>query len=381
MIVLDTQNNVFTLHTKHTTYQMKADQYRVLLHTYYGPRVSGGDLSYLIQFADRGASPNPNEAGHRRDYSLETLPQEYSTCGVGDFRLPSLEFEPQDGSHMADLRYVNYQLRPGKYSLEGLPAFWGDQGWETLVVCLEDPSTHMQVELYYGVLEERDLITRAVRVVNRGNSTVRLHRCASLCLDLQRGDFDLITFDGCHAQERNPHRAPLRHGVQSVESVRGTSSHHHNPFVVLCDQGATEDYGLCYGAALLYSGNFLAVLLLAGLQNISKSYYEAASIDGAGKVTQFFHITLPMVSPTLFVVMIMRLMASVKVYDLIYMMVEETNPAVTSVQSLMYLFYRESFVAGSRGSGSAIVIWTVLLIGLVTVIQFMGQKKWVNYDV
>ena len=124
-----------------------------------------------------------------------------------------------------------------------------------------------------------------------------------------------------------------------------------------------------------------AVLLLAGLQNISKSYYEAASIDGANKVTQFFHITLPMVSPTLFVVMIMRLMASVKVYDLIYMMVEDTNPAVTSVQSLMYLFYRESFVAGSRGSGSAIVMWTVLLIGLVTVIQFLGQKKWVNYDV
>ena len=124
-----------------------------------------------------------------------------------------------------------------------------------------------------------------------------------------------------------------------------------------------------------------AVLLLAGLQNIPKTLYEANSIDGAGKVRQFFTITLPMVSPTLFVVMIMRLMASVKVYDLIYMMVEETNPAVTSVQSLMYLFYRESFVAGSRGSGSAIVIWTVLLIGLVTVIQFMGQKKWVNYDV
>lgn len=96
---------------------------------------------------------------------------------------------------------------------------------------------------------------------------------------------------------------------------------------------------------------------------------------------QFFQITLPMVSPTLFVVLIMRLMASVKVYDLIFMMVEETNPAVTSVQSLMYLFYRESFVAGSRGTGSVIVIWTVLLIGLVTVIQFLGQKKWVNYDV
>ena len=137
----------------------------------------------------------------------------------------------------------------------------------------------------------------------------------------------------------------------------------------------------CALVAIWSNIGYDAVLLLAGLQNISKSYYEAASIDGANKVTQFFHITLPMVSPTLFVVMIMRLMASVKVYDLIYMMVEDTNPAVTSVQSLMYLFYRESFVAGSRGSGSAIVIWTVLLIGLVTIIQFLGQKKWVNYDV
>ena len=137
----------------------------------------------------------------------------------------------------------------------------------------------------------------------------------------------------------------------------------------------------CAIVAIWSNIGYDAVLLLAGLQNISKSYYEAASIDGAGKVTQFFHITLPMVSPTLFVVMIMRLMSSIKVYDLIYMMVEDTNPAVTSVQSLMYLFYRESFIAGSRGSGSAIVIWTVALIGMVTIIQFVGQKKWVNYDV
>ena len=137
----------------------------------------------------------------------------------------------------------------------------------------------------------------------------------------------------------------------------------------------------CAIVAIWSNIGYDAVLLLAGLQNIPKTLYEANSIDGAGKVKQFFTITLPMVSPTLFVVMIMRLMSAVKVYDLIYMMVEETNPAVTSVQSLMYLFYRESFIAGSRGTGSAIVIWTVLLIGMITVIQFYGQKKWVNYDV
>ncbi len=137
----------------------------------------------------------------------------------------------------------------------------------------------------------------------------------------------------------------------------------------------------CAIVAIWSAIGYDAVLLLSGLQNISKSYYEAASLDGATKIQQFFHITLPMVSPTLFVVMIMRLMSSLKVYDLIYMMVEESNPALTSAQSLMFLFYRESFVAGNKGYGSAVVIWTVLLIGIVTAFQFWGQKKWVNYEV
>lgn len=137
----------------------------------------------------------------------------------------------------------------------------------------------------------------------------------------------------------------------------------------------------CAVVAIWSAIGYDAILLLSGIQNISKSYYEAASLDGAGKIQQFLHITLPMVSPTLFVVLIMRLMASLKVYDLIYMMVDQTNPALTSAQSLMYLFYRESFVAGNKGYASAIVIWTVFLIGIVTAVQFWGQKKWVNYEV
>ena len=85
----------------------------------------------------------------------------------------------------------------------------------------------------------------------------------------------------------------------------------------------------CAIVAIWSNIGYDAVLLLAGLQNISKSYYEAAEIDGTSKINQFLQITLPMVSPTLFVVMIMRLMSSIKVYDLIYMMVEDTNPALT----------------------------------------------------
>ena len=137
----------------------------------------------------------------------------------------------------------------------------------------------------------------------------------------------------------------------------------------------------CAIVAIWSAVGYDAVLLLSGLQNISKSYYEAASLDGASKIQQFFHITLPMVSPTLFVVIITRLMASLKVYDIIYMIVEQSNPVLTDAQSLMYLFYRESFVSGNQGLGSAIVIWTVFLIGIVTAVQFVGQKKWVNYEI
>ena len=259
MIVHDQQNLLFTLHTRTTTYQMKVDEHRLLLHTYYGPRVREGDFSRLIRFADRGFSPNPAEAGHCRTYSLDTLPQEYSTCGTGDFRLPSLELELADGSHIADLRYAGFRVEKGKYALEGLPAFFG-QGGETLVVLLEDAVAQVTVELYYGVFEDCDLITRAARVLNRGDRPVELCQAASLCLDFSRADLDLITFDGRHAMERCPNRAPLRPGVQSVGSVRGTSSHQHNPFVVLCEREAGEEHGLCYGAMLLYSGNFEAAV-------------------------------------------------------------------------------------------------------------------------
>ncbi len=261
MIIQENNKQIFTLQTRNTTYQMKADRNGVLLHTYYGPKIQEGDLSRLIRFADRGFSPNPDEAGRDRTYSLDTLPQEYSGSGAGDFRLASLELELADGSRVADLRYVGAEVKKGKYGLEGLPAFFASEDEaETLVLTLEDISAHVRVELLYGVLEEYDLITRAVRIVNTGDEPVRICRAASACLDFLSADLDFITFDGGHVKERGLNRAHLRPGVQSVGSIRGISSHQHNPFVMLCEPGAGEEHGTCYGLGLLYSGNFEAAV-------------------------------------------------------------------------------------------------------------------------
>lgn len=122
------------------------------------------------------------------------------------------------------------------------------------------------------------------------------------------------------------------------------------------------------------------ILILAGLQGISGSYYEAAKVDGASGITQFFKITLPLISPTLFFVLVMRVMAALKQFDLMYMLIEEGNPALEGAQTLTYLFYRNAFVIGDKGYASVIVLWTFVIIAVITIIQFKVQKRWVNYD-
>ncbi len=122
------------------------------------------------------------------------------------------------------------------------------------------------------------------------------------------------------------------------------------------------------------------IILLAGMQGISKSYYEAAAIDGAGSMQQFFKITIPMLTPTIFFVMITSIISGFQVFDVVYMMIGKTNPAYTSTQTVVMLFYRQAFDYGHKGYAAAISILIFAVIMLVTVVQLWGQKKWVNYD-
>lgn len=122
------------------------------------------------------------------------------------------------------------------------------------------------------------------------------------------------------------------------------------------------------------------VLFLAGLQEIPRDYYEAAQIDGASGVKQFFNITLPLISPTMFFVTVTRIIGAMQVFDSIYMMMDKSNPALANTQSLVYLFYKYSFVEGNKGYGSTIVMLLLVVILLITVVQMICQKKWVNYN-
>lgn len=121
------------------------------------------------------------------------------------------------------------------------------------------------------------------------------------------------------------------------------------------------------------------IYFLAGLQGIPRMYYEAADIDGAGPIRQFFSITLPLLSPTIFFVLIMSLISAFQMFDLIFLMISKTSMAIDSTMSIVYIFYKNAFEFLDKGYASAISILLFVIILAVTALQLKLQKKWVNY--
>ena len=119
------------------------------------------------------------------------------------------------------------------------------------------------------------------------------------------------------------------------------------------------------------------IIFLAGLQGIPKQLYEASEVDGASGLTKFFHITLPLLSPTTFLILILLIINSFQVFDLINIMTEGGPGRATNV--LVYRIYQEGFKYMHFGYASAEAYFLFAIILIITGIQFWGQKKWVVY--
>ncbi len=260
-IAFDPQAKLLTLTTKNTSYQMQIDQLGFLRHLHYGHRTGSQDMSYQFFDFDYAFSGNPIEYRKERTLSLDILPQEYTSFGVGDYRVNSVAVINADGSRAAQFKYVSHEITKGKYAIPQLPSVYdnGNEA-ETLSVTMRDDVTGLMIRLYYGVFEKLDVITRYTEFINDGNASISLEKAASLCLDLPLGNWDLIHFHGRHAMERQPERQPVGHILTTVGSDRGMTSHQHNPFIIVCDHDATEERGDCYGMMLAYSGSFRAEL-------------------------------------------------------------------------------------------------------------------------
>ncbi|MGG1518018.1 sugar ABC transporter permease [Paenibacillus oryzisoli] len=119
------------------------------------------------------------------------------------------------------------------------------------------------------------------------------------------------------------------------------------------------------------------IIFMAGLQSIPKDLYEAADIDGASKWTQFLRITVPMLSPTTFFLLVTGIIGTFKVFDVI-MVLTGGGPA-NSTSVVVTRLYDAAFINLQSGYASAMAIVLLILILLITLIQWFGQRKWVNY--
>jgi len=126
------------------------------------------------------------------------------------------------------------------------------------------------------------------------------------------------------------------------------------------------------------SFGYYMVILLAGLQSIPEHLYEAASIDGAGKFRKLINVTLPSLSPTIFLCVIMLIINSFQAFDLINVMTAGGPGRSTNV--IVMRIYQEGFRNANMSYASAMAFVLAGIIMVVTLIQFWGQKKWVNYD-
>ena len=258
----------FYLETLRSMYQIKADEYGVLKHIWYGSKTEC-DMEYLLDYPDVGFSGNIYEAESKREYSLDTMPLEYSCKGIGDHRISAAAITHPNGSDALDLRFDGYEIKKGKYGISGLPAVYADEDEaETLEIYLKDTSSDIRVILKYGVLEKMDIITRSAVFCNMGDAPCKITKAFSLCLDIPHGDWDWVHFHGRHIMERMVERRKLFHGIQESSSNRGTSSHQQNPTVLLCSNDCTETSGECIGALLVYSGSFQTKIELTQLNQV-----------------------------------------------------------------------------------------------------------------
>lgn len=229
-----------------------------LLQIHYGKKVPQ-NMDYTNWIEKQHRALAVNRSNKDLSYSLEHLKQEFPEYGTTDFRHPAIQLKQENGSRLTEFCFHSYEIIEGKKELEDLPASYVEENSEakTLIITLIDKVINVKVELSYTIFADLPVIARSNRVINEGKTELKLEHLASLSLDLPDMAYEWLQLSGAWGRERHVKQRELQHGIQAIESTRGTSSPNQNPFVALKRHNATENSGEVIGATLIYSGNFL----------------------------------------------------------------------------------------------------------------------------
>lgn len=247
----------FHLFNDHLSYILCVLENGHLGQLYCGKRIHDKeDFRYLIEKAPRPMTSYVYE--NDRTFSLEHIRQEYPVYGSTDYRHPAVEILQDDGSRISDFQYAAHTIFAGKPKLPGLPATYTEADGEaaTLRIILKDPVTEIKLELLYTIFAYGGILARSARFINEGTKPVHLLNAMSFSLDLPDKDYVWMQLSGAWARERHIINRPLEQGILSIDSMRGNSSHEHNPFMVLKRPYTTETQDEALGFSFIYSGNY-----------------------------------------------------------------------------------------------------------------------------
>ena len=256
MITFCREISTFYLETQNTSYIIRILDNDIVIHSYYGSKITREDISVCDPFGFINFSTVVPDLDPK--ISPESLRLEYPTFGRGDFRTPAVSVLGIDGTFVNDLRYRSYRILSGKPHMSDMPQMdVNTDELQTLELILEDCISGFEVVLYYTPLDYADVIARRAVIRNQSDETIILRNACSASLDICNiADYDCITLQGSWARERYVERYPLHHGCNTIESRRCASSHELNPFAALAEKSTTEFHGRVYGISLIYSGDF-----------------------------------------------------------------------------------------------------------------------------
>jgi len=124
----------------------------------------------------------------------------------------------------------------------------------------------------------------------------------------------------------------------------------------------------------------MMLVFLAGLNNIPRELHEAAEVDGAGNWKRFWHISFPLITPYIFYNLIVGMIAALQIFEPIYVLYRDSSTLAPSAYSMVYYLWRATFRFNEIGYGSAISWIIMIIILIVTLIQFRLQNRWVQYE-
>lgn len=254
------QDNTFILSNNEITYSFSIEKQRYLRHRYFGKRINASTNINQPYFFDRGfcSNPFPDE----RDFSLDTLFQEYPDMNQGDFRSPAYVIQTEDGKRVTRFFYKGYKIIKGKPPLKGLPAIYteNDEEATTLCITLEEEYLKAKINLYYTIFKDFAAICRHVEIVNSGKQNLYLERLMAMSMDFAGTDYDVLTLSGSHINEKNINRRHISADTIVIDSNRGASSPQETPAIFLMEREATENFGQVWGFNFVYSGDFQAIV-------------------------------------------------------------------------------------------------------------------------